>query len=185
MANDEARERARRRLEERQARMRGQSHGAAAASEDPIGSGRLRSSRPGTGNRHSWEARGPEALFALSDAVMNAARAIGLKRAGAIAVALVALALLLFGIRGCMSSSVPQPAPAETDQSPVEQPQPPRDPIDEAALSSILGDDLTAQLVQAAASDDDVAWIAAHPDAYAVDGEAVQLKLLRLAATEP
>ena len=80
MADDEARERARRRLEERQARMRGEAPAGRDAHEshEPISSGRLRSSRPGTGNRHSWEARGPEPLFALSEAATNLVRAVGL-----------------------------------------------------------------------------------------------------------
>ena len=84
MGDDEARERARRRLEERKARMRGEAsagrdtHGVHDARE-PISSGRLRSSRPGTGNRHSWEAHGSELLFAFSEAATNLVRAVGLK----------------------------------------------------------------------------------------------------------
>ena len=57
--------------------------------------------------------------------------------------------------------------------------------FDEAKLKAVLGDDLAAQLVQAASASDDAAWIAAHPDAYAMDGDAVQYKLLKLAAVEP
>ena len=167
MGDDEARERARRRLEERKARMRGEAsagrdtHGVHDARE-PISSGRLRSSRPGTGNRHSWEAHGSELLFAFSEAATNLVRAVGLKR---------------FAIAATQ-------APDEADRAPVQQ-QPQRDPVDEAKLKAVLGDDLAAQLVQAASASDDAAWIAAHPDAYAVDGEAVQRKLLKLAAVEP
>ncbi|MBC5582879.1 C39 family peptidase [Eggerthella sp. NSJ-70] len=186
MADDEARERARRRLEERQARMRGEAPAGRDAHEshEPISSGRLRSSRPGTGNRHSWEARGPEPLFALSEAATNLVRAVGLKRF-AIAVAAIALVVaLVAGVRGCMAAGAAAPAPDETDQTPVQQ-QAQRDPIDEDELKAVLGDELAAQLVQAAETSDDVAWIAAHPDAYAGDGEAVQHKLLKLAAVEP
>ena len=195
MADDEARERARRRLEERQARMRGEApagcdaHKAPCAHEPhearrPISSGRLRSSRPGTGNRHSWEARGPEPLFALSEAATNLVRAVGPKRL-AIAVAAIALVVaLIAGIRGCMAADAGTPAPDEADQAPVQQ-QAQRDPIDEDGLTAVLGDDLAAQLVQAAGTSDDAAWVAAHPDAYAVDGAAVQYKLLKLAAVEP
>ena len=148
MGDDEARERARRRLEERKARMRGEAstgrdtHGVHDARE-PISSGRLRSSRPGTGNRHSWEAHGSELLFAFSEAATNLVRAVGLKR---LAIAAAAIVLV---------------------------------------VALVAGDDLAAQLVQAASASDDAAWIAAHPDAYAVDGEAVQRKLLKLAAVEP
>lgn len=189
MADDEARERARRRLEERQARMRGESSAGrdahdARESHEPISSGRLRSSRPGTGNRHSWEARGPEPLFALSEAATNLVRAVGLKRF-AIAVAAIALVVaLVAGVRGCMAAGAAAPAPDEADQTPVQQ-QAQRDPIDEDELKTVLGDELAAQLVKAAETSDDVAWIAAHPDAYAGDGEAVQHKLLKLAAVEP
>lgn len=192
MADDEARERARRRLEERQARMRGEAPAGRDAhdahesheSHEPIGSGRLRSSRPGTGNRHSWEARGPEPLFALSEAATNLVRAVGLKRF-AIAVAAIALVVaLVAGVRGCMAAGAAAPVPDEADQAPVQQ-QAQRDPIDEDELKAVLGDELAARLVQAAETSDDVAWIAAHPDAYAGDGEAVQHKLLKLAAVEP
>lgn len=189
MADDEARERARRRLEERQARMRGEAPAGRDAHEsheshESISSGRLRSSRPGTGNRHSWEARGPEPLFALSEAATNLVRAVGLKRF-AIAVAAIALVVaLVAGVRGCMAAGAAAPAPDEADQAPVQQ-QAQRDPIDEDELKAVLGDELAAQLVQAAETSDDVVWIAAHPDAYAGDGEAVQHKLLKLAAVEP
>ncbi|QOS69826.1 C39 family peptidase [Eggerthella guodeyinii] len=186
MADDEARERARRRLEERQARMRGEAPVGRDAHEshEPISSGRLRSSRSGTGNRHSWEARGPEPLFALSEAATNLVRAVGLKRF-AIAVAAIAIVVaLVAGVRGCMAAGAAAPAPDEADQAPVQQ-QAQRDPIDEDELKAVLGDELAAQLVQAAETSDDVAWIAAHPDAYAGDGEAVQHKLLKLAAVEP
>lgn len=195
VADEEARERARRRLEERQARMRREApaapdaHGVQGVRESrearrPVSSGRLPSSRPGTGNRHAWEAHGPEALLAFGDAATNLVRAIGPKR---LAIALVALAIvvaLVTGIRGCMAADAGTPASDEADQVPVQQ-QPSRDPVDEAALASVLGDDLAAQLVQAAEGSDDAAWVAAHPDAYAVDGAAVQYKLLKLAATEP
>ena len=195
MADDEARERARRRLEERQARMRGEApagcdaHKAPCAHEPhearrPISSGRLRSSRPGTGNRHSWEARGPEPLFALSEAATNLVRAVGPKRLAIAVVAVVLVIALVAGVRGCMAAGEAAPVPDEADQAPVQQ-QAPRDPIDEGELKAVLGDELAARLVQAAETSDDAVWIAAHPDAYAVDGAAVQYKLLKLAATEP
>lgn len=172
MADDEARKRARRRLEERQARTRGDGRGE-------TGSGRPRSSRPGTGNRHSWEARGADPLFAFVDVAMNAARAIGLARVAIGLAAIVLLVALVVGVRGCLAG----PLAEEPAQAPVEQQ--PAAPIDEAALSAILGDELASQLVQAASTSDDVAWIAAHPQEYAMDGEAVQRKLLKLAAVEP
>ena len=195
MADDEARERARRRLEERQARMRGEAPAGCDAHEAPraceprearrsISSGRLCSSRPGTGNRHSWKARGPEPLFALSEAATNLVRAVGPKRLAIAVVAVVLVIALVAGVRGCMAAGEAAPVPDEADQAPVQQ-QAPRDPIDEGELKAVLGDELAARLVQAAETSDDAVWIAAHPDAYAVDGAAVQYKLLKLAATEP
>ena len=109
MGDDEARERARRRLEERKARMRGEAstgrdtHGVHDARE-PISSGRLRSSRPGTGNRHSWEAHGSELLFAFSEAATNLVRAVGLKRLAIAAAAIVLVVALVAGVRGCMAA---------------------------------------------------------------------------------
>ena len=189
MGDDEARERARRRPEERKARMRGEAptgrdtHGVHDARE-PISSGRLRSSRPGTGNRHSWEAHGSELLFAFSEAATNLVRAVGPKRLAIAAAAIVLVVVLVAGVRGCMAAGAATQAPDEADRAPVQQ-QPQRDPVDEAKLKAVLGDDLAAQLVQAASASDDAAWIAAHPDAYAMDGDAVQYKLLKLAAVEP
>ena len=168
MGDDEARERARRRLEERKARMRGEAsagrdtHGVHDARE-PISSGRLRSSRPGTGNRHSWEAHGSELLFAFSEAATNLVRAVGLKRFAIAAAAIVLVVALVAGVRGCMAAGAATQAPDEADRAPVQQ-QPQRDPVDEAKLKAVLGDDLAAQLVQAASASDDAAWIAAHPD---------------------
>ena len=187
MGDDEARERARRRLEERQARMRGEASatGGGRDGREPISSGRLRSSRPGTGNRRSWEAHGPEFLFALSEAATNLVRAVGPKRLAIAAAAVALIVALVMGVRGCMAAGGAEHAPTQADQAPVEQQQPQRDPVDEAALVSILGEDLAAQLVLAAETSDDAAWIAAHPDAFAMDGDAVQYKLLKLAAVEP
>ncbi|MFR9169641.1 MAG: C39 family peptidase, partial [Gordonibacter urolithinfaciens] len=104
-----------------------------------------------------------------------------------LAIAVVAVVLviaLVAGVRGCMAAGEAAPVPDEADQAPVQQ-QAPRDPIDEGELKAVLGDELAARLVQAAETSDDAVWIAAHPDAYAVDGAAVQYKLLKLAATVP
>ncbi len=111
-------------------------------------------------------------------------RAVGLKRLAIAAAAIVLVVALVAGVRGCMAAGAATQAPDEADRAPVQQ-QPQRDPVDEAKLKAVLGDDLAAQLVQAASASDDAAWIAAHPDAYAMDGDAVQYKLLKLAAVEP
>lgn len=58
--------------------------------------------------------------------------------------------------------------------------------IDRDSISYIVGDDLTDQLLSNALVSEDAAWVAAHAgDAgYARDGQAVQEKLLTLAAKE-
>ncbi|MFR3090600.1 MAG: hypothetical protein ACLTMP_01670 [Eggerthella lenta] len=70
----------------------------------------------------------------------------------------------------------------EADRAPVQQ-QPQRDPSTRPSQGRARRRLLP--LVQAASASDDAAWIAAHPDAYAMDGDAVQYKLLKLAAVEP
>ncbi|WP_080797331.1 C39 family peptidase [Arabiibacter massiliensis] len=177
MSESEARERARRRLEERQTRL----HGGAAGPSAP---GRRPPNRAAPAGRRSREAQGPEGLPALADAAAGVLRAIGPKRLAIGATALALLIALVMGVRGCLSAGDGAAVPEEPAPAPAAQ-QPDEAKIDEAVLSSILGDELAAQLVQAASASDDVAWIASHPDAYAADGEAVQRKLLKLAAVEP
>lgn len=182
MADDEARERARKRLEQRRVRMRDEVP-AASDTHELINSGRLRSRCPGTGNRHSWDVHGAEAVLAFSETAMNLVRAIGFKRLTIAIAALVVVLVVVSAIRGC-AADADGPEPNASNDAALEQ-QEPRDPIDEAALAAVVGDEYTASLVAAAETNDDVAWIAAHPAAYGVDGEAVQYKLLKLAATEP
>ncbi|WP_302396325.1 C39 family peptidase [Eggerthella sinensis] len=179
--DDDARARARQRLAEREARLNGrpapQQHAPARSSAPRQASGR--SPRP-----ERDAASNP--VLAVLGSVVEAVRANPRRvlLAAAAAAALLLVVLIVSAIRGCVAGAPAEPAPAASDEAPATQ-QVARDPIDEAALSSVLGDDLTASLLAAAESSDDAAWIAAHPDAYAVDGEAVQYKLLKLAATEP
>lgn len=183
MTDEEARERARKRLEERTARRdAGEAHSRAHREASPSGGSR-RSGHPDAAGRHHWDARPVDFLFAIGQAASSVVRALGPKRL-AIGLAIVFLAVLAAaGVRSCASCAAERSEPAPEPVS--EAQQPPEDPVDQAALSAILGDDLTAQLVKAAETSDDAAWIAAHPQAFAVDGEAVQYKLLKLAATEP
>ena len=53
------------------------------------------------------------------------------------------------------------------------------------ALRALLGKETAALLIERAASDDDAAWIAAHPEAYEQYGADLQAKLLKLAADDP
>lgn len=56
---------------------------------------------------------------------------------------------------------------------------------DRKALRTLLGEEKAALLVERAATDDDAAWIAAHPDAYEQYGTDQQAKLLTLVADDP
>lgn len=55
---------------------------------------------------------------------------------------------------------------------------------DKALLVSIMGEEDAAKLLKGVDDNADRYWIAAHPQELAIDGEAVQEKLLRLAAEE-
>jgi hypothetical protein len=74
-----------------------------------------------------------------------------------------------------------QAAETETQEVQVEE----QDPINEDALYALLEDEYASALIEAAQTDTDAAWIAAHPDSYTVDGSIVQYKLLKLAAVDP
>lgn len=103
------------------------------------------------------------------------------------AVLLVAL-VIVPGVQGCMRGDQPQDDSSQQADAALQAAGEGGSDavrIDEAALSALLGEEVAGQLVEAAAEDEDVAWIAAHPEAYAADGEAVQAKLLKLAAVEP
>ena len=55
----------------------------------------------------------------------------------------------------------------------------------EEDIADYLEDDLAKKLLDQAKTNEDAAWIAAHPSAYDVDGWAIQYKILKLAAEEP
>lgn len=175
---DEARERARRRLEAREARLRKEEHPHRLGVR---GSTASRHARPARTSSDVAPSTSPGAgVFA---AVSGLVHAVGPKRIALVAAALILFVLAIIGVRscaGCAASSEPS-----TDAPVPEPQQAAKDPIDQAALVAVLGDDLAAQLIQAAETDENAAWVAAHPQDYLVDGDAVQRKLLKLAATEP
>ena len=103
-----------------------------------------------------------------------------------------ALVLLVFCVvRSCsaqnettQASLEQQEVPAaetETQEVQVEE----QDTINEDALYALLEDEYASALIEAAQTDSDAAWIAAHPDSYTVDGSIIQYKLLKLAAVDP
>lgn len=57
--------------------------------------------------------------------------------------------------------------------------------IDRSKLEALLDDETVERLLTRAETSDEAKWIAQHPEAYAGDGGAVQVKLLKLAANEP
>ena len=59
------------------------------------------------------------------------------------------------------------------------------DGIDRAKLEAILDEETVDKLIMRAETSEEAKWIAQHPEAYAGDGDAVQAKLLTLAANEP
>lgn len=57
--------------------------------------------------------------------------------------------------------------------------------IDRAALLKVVDEDVADKLINRASSSEDARWIAQNVGEFAVDGQAVQEKLLTLAADEP
>ena len=57
--------------------------------------------------------------------------------------------------------------------------------IDRAALVKVVDEEVADKLINRAVTSEDAKWIAQNPDKYAMDGDAVQQKLLKLAADEP
>ena len=57
--------------------------------------------------------------------------------------------------------------------------------INRSALTKILDEDVADKLINRATTSEEAQWIAEHPDKYAMDGDNVQRKLLKLAADEP
>lgn len=154
MTDDRARENARKRLAERQARMEGKKRST---------------------HRNS----------ALLDAPRALVRRFGYRRVLVVLAACVLVILAFSALRSCAGcvASTDQPTDAAVDRPQAADED--GGSIDQNTLVALLGDDVAARLIEAAAENDDVAWIAAHPDAYATDGVAVQRKLLKLAAVEP
>ena len=57
--------------------------------------------------------------------------------------------------------------------------------VDKNALLKVVDEEVADKLITRAVSSEDAKWIAQNPDKYAMDGDAVQAKLLKLAADEP
>ncbi|BAK44583.1 hypothetical protein EGYY_14330 [Eggerthella sp. YY7918] len=213
MSEEERREIARRKLEERTARTQGGSKrsGRSSRNKEPEGrrvqprwdhaasdqreSGASRRSRTGSDVQETRGSRIHASLRSAATAIVETVVAIvsqvGLLRTLLIAAStLIVIVLAVTAIRGC---SAEQAEPYEQNTAVVDEendstnvtgdlPQP---TIDEAALVALVGEETTQKLVEGSASSEDLLWIAANPDALAIDGVEVQTKLLELAAKEP
>lgn len=109
-------------------------------------------------------------------------------------IAVLLIAALTFIIRSCSSSSDKGSVDVGggqqqaiggdgADEGSIDESEEPE--IDQAALASIMGDDLAAQMVELSAGNEDLYWIASRPEAVGVDGAKAQRKLLKLATVEP
>jgi hypothetical protein len=57
--------------------------------------------------------------------------------------------------------------------------------INRSALTAVLDEEIADKLINRATTSEEAKWIAQNPDKYAMDGDNVQRKLLKLAADEP
>ena len=108
--------------------------------------------------------------------------AIGLKRLAIIAGAVLVTVLLVVGI-AVFAQSCSSGEPAAQEEA-VEENEQDAEPIP-VNIPEGLDPELTSSLEEAAAQNNDIAWIANHADDYGVDGDVVQYKLLKLAVAEP
>lgn len=186
----DARERARARLRERAERHRAEQeaerHGRGGQPADASARGER-----GHGASAGQQTAAQQVLAVASRGVSAVRDAVRGRERMALAAlgAVIVLIIVLVAVRGCVSGSRAQDASDSaaqtTDEQPQEQVQEQRDPLDMTTLQGILGTDLAQQLATASEDNADVNWIAAHPDQFAVDGDDVQRKLLKLATVEP
>ncbi len=98
------------------------------------------------------------------------------------AVAIVLVTLLVSGLVGFVTTLPPLFGAGADDQAAQEEDE---TPIDEQALTDLIGSGFSKELVSAAENSTEARWIAAHPEEYASFGSDLQQKVIKLAATEP
>ena len=103
-----------------------------------------------------------------------------------IAAAVILILIIGFlGLRSCLKADDPESKPVE-ETAPVETLELDVSALDRGLLADILdSEDLADELIEKAKHNEDLYWIASHPEAYAVDGDSAQRKLLKLATEEP
>lgn len=178
---EEARRRARERLAARQQRR------AAEEGRRPAGPARKEAGAGRETRRASRSGKAPQrGGGGIGGSLVEAARglieAVGVKRLAIVFGALLVTVLLVVGIASLANScSTEQPIePDEPAQDDGQGGEP--EPVD---IPEGLDAELAGRLETAAAGNGDIAWIANHADDYAVDGDVVQYKLLKLAVDEP
>lgn len=100
--------------------------------------------------------------------------------------------ILLAGLVRCATTPAEEPAPEPTPEEQTtpneDQPEQPEtidtSGINETELVNLMGQSAADALVAEAQNNADAAWIASHPNSYAMDGNVVQQKILTLAANE-
>lgn len=182
MPNDaeEARRHARERLAARQQRR------AAEGGRRPAGPARKEAGAGRETRRASRSGKAPQRGGGIGGSLVEAARglieAVGVKRLAIVFGALLVTVLLVVGIaslaNGCSTEQPIEPDEPAQDDGQDGEPE----PVD---IPEGLDAELAGRLETAAAGNGDIAWIANHADDYAVDGDVVQYKLLKLAVDEP
>lgn len=202
MANDEkAEERhaARARLEERMEHRSDNQHKGArrpakhtagrSRSEDPqhtLDSSERRSQN--SAPTHSQRREPADVHFNFANAYGELANRFGSRIVliGAVVIVFAIILIITVSIRSCSSSQSEEPATTTQsdaiEQEAVEESTP---SIDREKLVSLIGEDAADRLIAGAEDNEDLLWIASHPDSYAAEGTEVQVKLLTLAAEEP
>lgn len=107
----------------------------------------------------------------------------------ALVVLLAVVFILGVTIRSCTApaSSGANDSSASTPASASSQAAPELEPIDEyntEELEWMLGEETAQTLIERAATDEDINWIASHVDEYAIEDFEVQQKILTLAAND-
>lgn len=179
---DEARRRARERLAARQAREAAENGKRTPHNQPTYHGSRTRRETQRDPDQQSI----PSRVFTIGHTavgnLLNVLASLGPKAIGLAVGILVLLILLIFGISSCVSSCTPaQTDQTSTDQDEVDQPA---EPV-EVNVPDSIDADLATSLEAAATNNTDIAWIANHAEEYAMDGSAVQTKLLELAVKEP
>lgn len=106
---------------------------------------------------------------------------IARRRLIVIGMAVIVVLAIFVAARSC----APAPEPEPSEEEVAELAPSDLELIDEEHLRYILGPELSQKLVESAQDNEDLAWIAAHPEAFEMDGASVQHKLLKLATKEP